>query len=237
MKTGVSPAAVVILQLYTQGMYINIHTHSAPGNGVWALQNRRESETLESAAGLYSMGIHPWYTDPVHWENQLDTLRRHSQDPRVLAIGETGLDKACSTPFPLQQQLFAAQVEWANSQGKPLVIHCVRAWDDVLSQLENAQNKVPVIFHGFAKNRQLAQRIIKAGHYISLGKALQFARVQEVLAALPADRIFLETDDAYDMGIETIYNLAATALSIDHNSLVLQIQKNAETVLGTGILL
>lgn len=117
------------------------------------------------------------------------------------------------------------------------MIHCVRAWDDVLSQLENAQNKVPVIFHGFAKNRQLAQRIIKAGHYISLGKALQFARVQEVLAALPADRIFLETDDAYDIGIETIYNLAATALSIDHNSLVLQIQKNAETVLGTGILL
>lgn len=215
-------------------MYINIHTHNAPGHGVWALQNRRESEPLESATGLYSMGIHPWYIDPVHWEKQLELLRLRSRIPGVLAIGETGLDKACETPFPLQKQLFAAQVEWANTIGKPLVIHCVRAWDDVLALLENAKNTVPVIFHGFAKNQQLAHRIISAGYYISLGKSLQHTRTQQVLASLPPDRFFLETDDA-DLSVETVYDRAAKALSIDHNSLALQIQQNAETVFGTVI--
>lgn len=179
------------------------------------------------------MGIHPWYIQPGHWENQLRSLRNKSTNAGILAIGECGLDKVCATPFSLQVQVFRAQLEWANSIGKPLVIHCVRAWEEVLDLLEKADIRVPVLFHGYNKNAQLANRITGKGYYISLGKALQQPGMQEVLRAVPANRFFLETDDA-ELSIGEIYHLAANALSIDHNSLALQIQKNAEVVFGNA---
>lgn len=217
-------------------MYINIHTHTPPGKGEWGLQNLNTPGELESLPGLYSMGIHPWYIEAAHWEKQVLVLQAQSRDERVLAIGECGLDKVCTTPFSLQVQVFQAQVEWANSIGKPLVIHCVRAWEEVLALLEEANIRVPVLFHGFNKNIQLARRITGKGYYVSLGKAVERPGMQEVLRAVPANRFFLETDNA-ELSIGEIYQLAANALSIEHNSLALQIQKNAETVFGNAVLL
>lgn len=179
------------------------------------------------------MGIHPWYIQPAHWEEQLLSLREFSLHPRVLAIGECGLDKVCTTPFPLQEEVFRNQVAWANSIGKPLLIHCVRAWEEVLKTLEDAVVTVPVIFHGFAKNEQLARRLTVKGYYISLGKVLQYPGKESLLQVIPPEQLFLETDDA-DIPIGEIYTLAARTLSIDHNSLVLQIQKNAAAVFGNA---
>lgn len=213
-------------------MFINIHSHQPPAEGVWALQNLGENHCGTLAPGCYSAGIHPWFIQPLHWEKQLDTLRRNSQLPGVLAIGECGLDKACTTPFSLQETLFTAQVQWANNMGKPLIIHCVRAWEELLLHLQ--PNRVPVIFHGYNKNEILAKRITGMGYYISLGKALQKPAMRQVLIAVPPDRVFLETDDS-GLPIQRIYDWAAEALSIDRNSLVLQIQKNAEAVFGAAV--
>jgi TatD DNase family protein len=215
-------------------LYINIHSHKPPGKGEWVLQNLNTPDEPEPLPGLYSMGIHPWYIQPGRWENQLLSLRDKSLHTRILAIGECGLDKVCNTPFPLQVQVFNAQIEWANSIGKPLVIHCVRAWEEVLALLEEAGIRVPVLFHGYNKNIPLARRITGKGYYISLGKVLQRPGMQEVLRAVPANRFFLETDEA-EFSIGEIYHLAANALSIDHNSLALQIQKNAEVVFGKAV--
>ncbi len=77
----------------------------------------------------------------------------------------------------------------------------------------------------------MASRIISEGYYLSFGKALQQERVRECLGTIPSDRFFLETDDAA-LSIETVYDLAASTLSIDHNSLSLQLQKNAAAVFG-----
>jgi len=215
-------------------LYINIHSHKPPGTGEWVLRNLNTPDEPEPLPGLYSMGIHPWYIQAADWENQLCSLQQKSTHDQVLAIGECGLDKVCATPFSLQLQVFRAQVEWANSIGKPLVIHCVRAWEEVLASLEEATIRVPVLFHGYNKNSQLARRITGKGYYISLGKALNRPGIQEVLRSVPATRFFLETDDA-ELSIGEIYQQAAKALSIDHNSLVLQIQKNAETVFGNAV--
>ena len=195
------------------------------------LQNLNSPDGPEPAPGLYSMGIHPWYIQPDHWENQLLSLRERSRGDSILAIGECGLDKVCATPFSLQKQVFSAQVDWAGFIGKPLVIHCVRAWEEVLTILQTTGIQVPVIFHGYSKNAVLAGRITSAGYYISLGKALQKPEMQAVLQSIPPDRFFLETD-AEALTIQAVYNWAAIALSIDHNSLALQIQKNAEAVFG-----
>jgi TatD DNase family protein len=134
----------------------------------------------------------------------------------------------------LQQQLFTAQIQLANQLQKPLIIHCVRAYEEVQHLLQQQHNAVPVIFHGFNKNAVLAQQLISKGYYLSFGKAVLQDAMQEVLRAVPRDKIFFETDDS-DYSIETIYTAAATALQIDINSLSLQIQKNAAAVFGSDL--
>ncbi len=146
-----------------------------------------------------------------------------------MAIGECGLDKICETDFALQEQLFVLQIELANKIQKPLIIHCVKAFDEVLRLLKVNNNRVPVIFHGFHKSVETAFQITRQGYYLSFGKALLHQRMQEMLAKLPLTNCFLETDDA-SINIETMYELAASAFSIDKDSLSLQLQKNAAKV-------
>ena len=139
----------------------------------------------------------------------------------------------CSTDFLLQKVIFLKQVQWANELQKPLIIHCVKAHEDVLQLLSKHQNKVPVIFHGFNKNKELALKIISKGYYISFGKDLQHQRVRELMASLSPENLFLETDDS-ETEIEKIYTLAAEALQITEDSLSLQLQKNAAAVFGVA---
>lgn len=214
-------------------MFINIHSHYPPVTGEWAIQSLWTDFGKTAMPGQYSIGIHPWYIHTSHWENQLELLREASQNPHVLAIGECGLDKACDTLFSLQAKVFAAQVDWANEIGKPLIIHCVRAWEEVLQVLLAQGNKVPVVFHGFNKSLPLAQKIIGQGYYLSFGKSLEQPGKRKILSGLPADKIFLETDDSA-ISIRLVYEWAADALSIDHNSLVLQMQKNAAAIFGAA---
>lgn len=177
------------------------------------------------------MGLHPWYIDALHWPQQMEQLHQYSTGNRVVAIGECGLDKVCTTAFSLQQEVFGRQISLANTMGKPLIIHCVRAFAEVQWWLQKNKVQVPVIFHGFNKSTTLAQQLTSKGYYLSLGKGLQLPAVQNMLKAVPLQQVFLETDDS-TIGIEKIYALAADALQIDVNTLSLQIKKNAAAVFG-----
>lgn len=214
-------------------MLIDIHTHRQPQANIWAIQNRYNGFEQLPVDGFFTAGLHPWYITAQGWPQELAALERISNNKNVLAIGECGLDKLCDTGFALQQTVFAAQVRLANAVNKPLIIHCVKAFDEVLQQLR--QNKVPVIFHGFNKGRALALQLQQKGYYLSFGRALQQPRMQEVLAALPIDKIFLETDDA-TVNIEELYTLATGVFQIDINALSLQLQKNAAAVFGGNFL-
>lgn len=187
------------------------------------------------AGSQYSIGLHPWYVDAANWPQQMEALMHYSANDNVLAIGECGLDKVCTTDFIVQQLVFNRQIALANTIGKPLLIHCVRAFDEVQLLLEKNKVQVPVIFHGFNKSKALAQQLIGKGYYLSFGKALQLPAVQLVLAGLPLPQIFLETDAAA-FSIATVYTLAASILQIDSNTLSLQIAKNTATVFGNTIL-
>lgn len=217
----------------TAMLYINIHSHRKRQNNEWGVENRYENFAEVTSGGLFSIGLHPWYITGSHWENDLVSLKKVSTSEDVVAIGECGLDKLCATDFSLQEKAFVAQIHLANQVQKPLIIHCVRAWDEVLSLLKKESNKVPVVFHGFNKNAALAQKITSTGYYLSFGKALQQQQVQFAISAASVDKILLETDDA-DITIESVYEMAAQALSIDINSLSLQIQKNAAVFFGAA---
>jgi TatD DNase family protein len=211
-------------------LFINIHKHTTPSSAEWAIQNLYANFESIDKISYYSIGLHPWYID-TDWPASFELLGRNSTRKNVIAIGETGLDKACKANWLLQQQVFTAHIHLANQLKKPLIIHCVRAWDEVLGILKSEKVAVPVIFHGFNKNNHLAKRIIDGGYYLSFGKALQQTNIQEVLKTIPPNRFFLETDDAA-IEIAAVYNLAAHTLSIEMNALSLQLQQNTAAVFG-----
>jgi TatD DNase family protein len=211
-------------------LYINIHTHHPPAYGDKTIQNKHTNFESMGEVNYYSIAIHPWHIS-TNWPMQLSQIKQYAIQKKVVAIGETGLDKICKTDWPLQLQVFKAHIQLANQLQKPLLIHCVRAWDEVLGILKNEKVAVPVIFHGYNKNGLLAKKITDAGYYLSFGKALQQVKVKEALQQISLSKCFFETDDT-DITIAAIYNLAAQVLSIEVNVLSLLLQQNAKTVFG-----
>ncbi len=211
-------------------MYIDIHTHSATKPNSWAIQNVHKNFETVHNSGCYTIGLHPWYINEA-WQTDFYIISSLSIKQQVLAIGECGLDKVCATPFYLQELVFTQHIQLANKLHKPLIIHCVKAWEETFTLLQQQECQVPVIFHGFAKNLQLAQKIIDKGYYISFGEGLSKPTVQAVLAHVPLSQFFLETDDS-SLDIETIYSLAAKAVQINLHSLSLQLKQNTEKVFG-----
>lgn len=208
-------------------MYINIHTHQPVKGKVMAIQNIYEG--FENPPSLFfSAGLHPWHITE-EWPNHFTLLEKALTDNHAMAVGECGLDHTCISNWMLQQQAFTQQVMLANKINKPIIVHCVRAYEEVIQMLQKLQNRQPVIFHGFNRNWNIAEKILTAGYYLSFGKALDQQQVQEVFFQSPTDHIFFETDDAA-IEIETRYALAATIKSIPLRDLVMQVEMNFEKI-------
>ena len=206
--------------------YIDIHTHRKENSeNVFSLHNisLEESEHQGAKARHYfSAGIHPWYIDSTV-EEKIKALKQIASDPSILAIGETGLDKLCNVDFNLQKEIFNDQILIAKEVKKPLIIHCVKAYNEIQQMLREAQTNIPVIFHGFRGKPQLAKELIKAGFYLSFG--IFFNR--ESLEITPLDRIFLETDDK-DLEIKELYKLVVEEKGISVEELTEKAGENFE---------
>jgi TatD DNase family protein len=207
----------------------DLHTHHHRA-GQLALINRYKAFDALSKESIYTVGLHPWYLNE-HAEEAFEQLSKAAKQRNVLAIGECGLDKVCDTDFELQIAYFERQITLAKSLNKPLIIHCVRAFEEVMAVLKNNQVAVPVIFHGFNKNAQLAKRLVDQGYYLSFGKHLKNEGVRDVLRSIPMERVFLETDDSI-LSIAEVYALAADALGISLENLAHHIEANVHSVFG-----
>ena len=213
-------------------MLINIHTHNPIPEGVRGIRNLYRNFEAVHEDGFFSAGLHPWYLSESGWEKEIKELQRNSTHPHVVAIGECGLDKLCSTPLGLQQLVFSKQIELANTINKPLLIHCVKAFQEVVQVLSQHNIKIPVVFHGFNKGNILALQLVNQGYYLSFGKHLLTSpRLQQLLPQLPPTHFFLETDDA-DIPIQELYKQAARSLQIEENTLSLQLAETAKRVFG-----
>jgi len=211
--------------------YIDIHTHRKENReNVFSLQNINPEDFKNEGAkarkhkveSCFSVGIHPWYIDNSV-EDKLNILKQIASNPAILAIGETGLDKLCPVDFNLQKEIFNAQIFNAKEVKKPLIIHCVKAYNEIQQLLKNAQPNASVIFHGFRGKPQLAEELIKAGFYLSFGKLFN----EESLKITPLDRIFLETDDK-ELKIEEIYSLVAEVKGVLVDELIEKVGENFE---------
>ena len=160
------------------------------------------------------------------WENDLENLKMISQNPKCLAIGECGLDALVNIDENLQKKVFEAQILWANQIQKPVIIHCVRKFQELIPFQKIA--KVPLIVHGFNKKKAIADEMLKHGFYLSFGKSvLHNLSLQTSLKEIPLEKIFLETDDA-DFDIAELYQKVAEIKEISVEKLQEQISKNLE---------
>lgn len=178
------------------------------------------SDAAMSSSNFYSVGIHPWQPD----ESLLPELQRYALLSSVLAIGETGLDKTrASTPheWELQHSLFEAHIRLSEEVKKPLIIHCVKAWDELLHIRKITHPTMPWIIHGFRGKGALATQLLNSGFYLSFGP---LHHPDALKAAWSAHRLFAETDDKL-IDIRTVYQKIAHGLHIPVRTLSLEIAR------------
>ncbi|MFZ4860573.1 TatD family hydrolase [Sphingobacterium sp. Mn56C] len=213
--------------------YLDIHTHTVPKQpAIFALRNKIIGrESIDEA--VCSAGIHPWYLD-TDLEAQLLTLEEALTLPQVIAVGECGLDKLCATPWDKQLYIFEQQIQLANRVQKPLIIHCVKAYQEVMMLLEQHRVSVPVIFHGFHKKLPLAQTLLKKGYVLSLGPSILKAGQDSLIKTLPLTNFFLETDDK-PVSIAAIYAYFCSVRNISMETLKTQLAQNLSRLFDYSI--
>ena len=189
--------------------YFNLHTHSYSNQeDVVELVNQYPQEFTDTFPN-YSIGIHPWFIGEDRIEADLAIIENKLKEPNCLAVGECGLDKRIEIPFELQQTVFERQLLLAEQYQKPVVIHCVAAFQELIAIKKRLKISVPFLIHGFSKNKQVANELVANGCYISFGKyLLRLPQLESVFRAMPNDRFFLETDTD-EQTIQEVYALAA----------------------------
>ena len=210
--------------------YTNLHTHHfTNNNGVIEIVNQYPNELCENINN-FSIGIHPWHINENTFETELKLIEQKINLPNCMAIGECGLDKRIDIPLSLQTDIFELHLLLAEKHNKPVIIHCVAAFNELIAIKNKLKLTIPLIIHGFSKNENVAKSLLDAGFYISFGKYIMTnPTLAEVLFKIPKDKLFLETDSS-DFKIEDVYNKAASIKGILPEEVKLIIKKNFEVV-------
>jgi TatD DNase family protein len=210
--------------------FFNFHTHAFTNQlHILELVNQYPQE-FDASIPFYSMGIHPWYIKEDRVEADLKIIEEKLQTKNCLALGECGLDKRIEIPLEQQIIVFEKQLALAEKYKKPVVIHCVAAFQEVIAIKKKLKISVPMIIHGFSKNSQTANQLINAGFYISFGKyLLRNPELKSVFQEIPNDRFFLETD-TIEEGLQQVYDLAAEYKNITIKELQEIISSNFKAV-------
>lgn len=168
-------------------MIIDCHTH-APRRRE-AIISVAPSEFRPEEGHVYSVGIHPWSTDQPADFSILSEAATH---PAVVAIGETGIDRLRGADIALQRKIFEFHIDLSEQLRKPLVLHVVKAVDEILAIHKAKKPRMPWIWHGFRGNRQMAKQISDKGIYLSLGERFN----PQAAEAIPQRLLLLESDES-----------------------------------------
>lgn len=221
-------------------MLLDIHTHhktAMPGESILNVTPQAfyrrggvcppdvpPQEVSGRTGQYYSIGIHPWKAQeagPEEWE----MLEKAACHPSVLAIGEAGLDQLASADILLQKEVFIRQILLSESVEKPLVIHCVKAFNELIELKKKYRPQMPWVVHGFRNNLNIAHRLMQEDIYFSLGEKYQAAVLQDV----PLERLLAETDES-TWDIRTIIGQMAVAKELEATALCGKIDENARKI-------
>ena len=156
------------------------------------------SEKYENVFGL--LGVHP--TEANDWDDTiLDKIKHLAQSPKIVGIGEIGLDYYWDKSFnDLQKDIFIKQIELANEMNLPVCVHDRDAHKDTFDILKEHNKNSKVVMHCFSGSVEFAKECIKEGWYLALGGVVTFKnaiKMKDVAKDIPLDKLLLETDSPY----------------------------------------
>jgi len=212
---------------------INLHTHQTHETGNTQILNIFAQDLPHDEPDfLFSAGLHPWHIATVNMEECFRAINQAAMQKNMLAVGECGLDRSIATGFALQELCFERQIQIAENHHKPLIIHCVRAYSDLLKLKKEAKSGLPWIIHGYRGNLETTLSLIRHDFYFSVGEQLLKDETKmTVFRTIPIDRLFLETDES-ELSIAEIYSMAAQILNIDENELTQILATNFKAIFG-----
>lgn len=206
-----------------KGDYIDIHVHGGnPAAGLFILETlmaHEEKLPLKNDGVAYTYGIHPWFLTNDNFQGQLEKVKKVTSETGIIAIGEAGFDKLRGPSFDLQRKAFREQVQLSERLRKPLIIHCVRLWEEIIGEKKELKPEMPWMIHGFRGKTQLAEQLLSKGFYLSVW--FDFAlrpESSELMKTIARNRLFLETDGA-DVDIKAIYKKVSADLGISVDEL------------------
>lgn len=211
---------------------LDIHTHKseAASNGKSIINYRLREEgagaLLFREGYYYSAGIHPY---DVAGEGdtglRMDFLRRLLAREEFVAVGEAGLDKLAAASMDAQRTVFRQQVALSEEYQVPLIIHCVRAMEELLAVKKAMKPAQAWIWHGFRGKPAQAVQLLQKEFYLSFGEFYS----DEAMRIVPDERLFLETDDS-PVGIEEILCRAAKVRGVRAEALRDTVRRNIRNV-------
>lgn len=174
-------------------MRIDFHTHQTINDSDLSLYNVHCADMFSSDK-ICSVGLHPWYLNSDSLRSEMQWMQDIVQRDNVLAIGECGLDKHCKVDWDLQLETFKWQLELAENIKKPVIVHCVRAQQEIIRLLNDFD--VEFVFHGFNRSLAMAEEIVKMGGLLSMTAAfLRSDNGRSIAQKIEQNSIFLETDN------------------------------------------
>jgi TatD DNase family protein len=212
-------------------LFYDIHSHSKVcSDKTWKLNNltlpKDAINTLYTSQEPFSVGLHPWFLLETTYQADLELMEEIAQNQKVWAIGETGLDKVIQTDFLFQIAVFQKHIEISEKLQKPLIIHCVKAYNEIVSLHKKLRPTQNWLIHGFRANTQIAFQLQEKGIYLSFGEALlKSPQLQKTFAQIAPTYLLLETDDSL-ISIKEIYEKAAEIRRISIKELQKQIKQN-----------
>lgn len=194
--------------------YIDIHTHP--------YHNKKDTVTVQNiypgdgfagftGRNFYSVGLHPWHIGTKNENNKaLQLIEEALEFDHVILVGEAGLDKLANTDFDEQKRVFEAQAYMAEEYEYPLIIHCVKALNEVIELRKKMSPVMPWILHAYNGSIEITKQLAGMNFMFSFGESLFRSNSKgiESFKYLDLDLLFFETDEQ-EMEVEQVYKQGA----------------------------
>lgn len=221
------------MNLPEEGDYIDIHTHGAiPLPGIFAIETlmAHEGRLPSQTDGLtFSAGIHPWYLNRENHDSLLSYVSARASGGEIIAVGEAGFDRLKGPDMDFQKKTFSEQMKIASENRLPVVIHCVKAWEELIAEHHRLKPDKPWLVHGFRGKKELALQLISRGIYLSFWfDYVTRSEATALVRSVPVNYIFLETDGS-GADIKSIYKKVSEDLDLTTDELKSQIFRNFNT--------
>ncbi|MFC2152241.1 TatD family hydrolase [Bacteroidota bacterium] len=222
---------------FSEDQYLNFHAHQQePAEDEVVIQSLFLQENLITKKGdkiFFTAGLHPWHANKLSGSEITDRLESLINTKSIIAIGETGLDKLKGPDLKTQIKIFKAHIEIAEKYKLPIIVHSVKAHNDILKLKIDLKSSVPWVLHHFNGSKQIALDFINHGCYLSVCHHINNpnSKLSNYFGELPIEKIFLETDD-FNIDIKDLYLSAAKKFNISVDYLKKQLIKNLKNLLN-----